>query len=182
MLLFWLQLLESLNFSIFGPHVKLQPTSNESLIKQTKNSMCDRCEFPPGQDVGMETRRLDTTELKVLTKSQCPSLREKRCILCLPERNNSSSEIQRYLDQMTRFWACPSFLRICHSSFNYCSHSPSLEKRNGEFSGAKNISDLRRQKDKAVPASKIILASQSSCCPWSWFPGAAKIPGILQGS
>lgn len=135
MLPFWLQLLESLNFSIFGPHVKLQPTSNESLIKQTKNSMCDRCEFAPGQDVGMETRRLDTTELKVLTKSWCPSPKGKQHILCLQKRINSSSETQKYRDQVTRFWACPSCLRICHSSFNCCIHSPSQEKRNGEFSG-----------------------------------------------
>lgn len=166
MLPFWLQLLESLNFSIFGPHVKLQPTSNESLIKQTKNSMCDRCEFAPGQDVGMETRRLDTTELKVLTKSWCPSPKGKQRILCLQKRNKSSSETQKYLDRVTRFWACPSCLRICHSSFNCCSHSPSQEKRNGEFSGiAKNISDLRRQKDKAVSASKTILASQKLLLP-----------------
>lgn len=68
---FKLELLESLNFSILGPHVKFQPTSNASLIKQTRNSLCDGCQFPPGQDVGLETRRLDTTELKCLKLSLC---------------------------------------------------------------------------------------------------------------
>lgn len=166
MIPFRFKLLESFNFSILGPHVKFQPTSNESLIKQNRNGMCDRYKFPLGQDVGLETRRLDTAELKVLKKRLCPMPKEKWCILHLPKikRNRSSSETQRYLDQVTRFWAFlfPSYLSlllIFVSSFT-------VRKKKWRIQWYfKNMSNLRRQKDKAVSASRIILASQKLLLP-----------------
>lgn len=103
MILFRLKLLESFNFSVLDPHVKFQPTSNESLIKQIRINMCDRREFPPGRDVGLETRRLDSTELKVLVRAYVPCLKKNNVYDIFQRRNRSSSETQKYLDQVTRF-------------------------------------------------------------------------------
>jgi hypothetical protein len=61
------------------------------------------CQLPPGQDVGLETRRLDTTELKVLKKNWWAMPKEKRYALHLQKRNNTKSEIHRYLDGVIRF-------------------------------------------------------------------------------
>lgn len=72
--------------------------------------------IPPGQDVGLETRRLDTAELKVLPKSRWTSAKEKWHTLHLCKRNSSSSETQRCLDQVRRFWTCPSSPPISHPS------------------------------------------------------------------
>lgn len=127
MIPFRLKLLESFNFSILDPHVKFQPTSNESLIKQTRNSMCDRCEFPLGQDVGLETRRLDTTELKVLEKSLYPTPKEKQCILHVPKKKPVKFRDMEIPGSSLQVLSLPSFLHISHSliffPLNFCIHS-----------------------------------------------------------
>lgn len=144
--------------------MKFQPTSNESLIKQTRNCMCDGCQFPPGQDVSLETRRLDTTELEVLPKSPWPMPREKLCLLHLSKRNNISSKTHRYLHQVIR--SEPLLCVINPSLFSLlCSLAIAKGKKWRIRWYYKNISNLTRQKDKAVSVSKIILASQKLLLP-----------------
>lgn len=75
------KLLESFNLSVFGPHVKFQPTSNESLIKQTRNSMWNDCQFPRGKMWIWRPEDAILTELRAPKRSLCLAFaqRKTRC-------------------------------------------------------------------------------------------------------
>lgn len=131
--------------------------------------MCDRCEFPLGQDVGLETRRLDTTELKVLEKSLYPMPKEKQCILHVPKKKEVNFRDMEVPGSSHQVLSLPSFLHISHSliffPLNFCIHSHHKKKKWRTQWYCKNSPNRRRQKDKSVSASRIILASQKLLLP-----------------
>lgn len=152
------KLLEPLNISIFGPHVKLQRTSNESLIKQTKNSMCDRWELPQGRMLVWKPEDLFSQRASVLAP-------EKEDVCFASEKETTQGQKHKgTLDQVPGFepvllsFLCLSALLLLYSVLN-------LRKKWRIQWYCKNISNPRRQKDRAVLASKIILASQKLLLP-----------------
>lgn len=87
------KLLESFNLSVFGPHVKFQPTSNESLIKQTRNSMWNDCQFPRGRMWIWRPEDATLTELRAPKRSLCLAFaqRKTRCPSPTPPKNQQLS-------------------------------------------------------------------------------------------
>lgn len=155
------KLLESFNLSVFGPHVKFQPTSNESLIKQTRNSMWNDCQLPRGRMWIWRPEDATLTELRA-PKRSLTLPKEKQGVPRPPPkkptakfREPSSLPFVSVLCVMSPHSLC--FTRMI----------PRLEGygNGGSSTIEKIFTSWEGKKDSTVSLSEIILASQKPLLP-----------------
>lgn len=179
------KLLESFNLSVFGPHVKFQPTSNESLIKQTRNSMWNDCQFPRGRMWIWRPEDATLTELRAPKRSLFLAFaqRKTRCPSPTPPKKPTAKFRE------------PSSLPFVSGLCVMSPHSlcitrmiPQLEGygNGGSSTTAKIFTSWEGKRDSTVSLFELILASQKPLLPlklisWSregsWDSASSQLSG-----